>query len=151
MFLSRFTCVLHLVLPNSQQILDSRAEYWYRKLAGFSGVWNAAKAEALQGLKKVCTWLRVAFFHFRLDRLSWSDYFCRLSHVCMFLFRSRFDNCFTLSYVVPPPYFAHLIIYCDVRGFLKQASNPGELTVHEVTSAGLIFLQVNNPKLECCG
>ena len=39
--------------PRSQTILDSRAEYWYRKLAGFSGVWQSAKNEFFSGLKKV--------------------------------------------------------------------------------------------------
>ena len=48
----------HLLLHRvcwSQTILDSRAEYWYRKLAGFSGVWQAAKGEFAVGLKKVRT------------------------------------------------------------------------------------------------
>ncbi len=36
-----------------QQIIDARMEYWYRKIAGYPQVWDAAKKEAMEGLHKV--------------------------------------------------------------------------------------------------
>ncbi len=40
------------VVP-SQQIIDARMEYWYRKITGYPQVWEAAKKEAMEGLHKV--------------------------------------------------------------------------------------------------